>query len=139
MLIPNRHNITKPRRPDTLNHSSCHKSEPAIRAVSIFINIENKFTYRSFPSLFLIKNDIHDGKCGQGVLQRVIDDIEGLSLYMTSTLLPLDMGVIKNLKCYYRSELDKKICATPTLMRTRWELGILFLCLMKACICSISA
>ena len=37
----------------------------------------------------------------------------------TSTLQPLDMGVIKNLKCHYRSELNKKVVATLDADETR--------------------
>ena len=50
--VPNNSRITKQRRPDSLQNSSWHKTEPAIWVVNIFVNIENKSTYRPFRSLF---------------------------------------------------------------------------------------
>ena len=53
--VPNRSKITKPRCLDSLHHPSGHKSEPASWVVSILINVENKSTYRSIRSLFVIE------------------------------------------------------------------------------------
>ena len=43
-----------------------------------------------FLLISILKNDIHTGKCGQGVLQRVINDIEAIATLCISMINSLN-------------------------------------------------